>query len=195
MNRRTYLVGLASTAALAGCTGSGPPTAGRSETTGETTGRSETTSHSETVVQYRDLSDEGKNVFEALLETDSLVGPKSDFPTDIWTADYVEYEGTVYAIERDQTGDYIAEYSVHTEFVNETAIEDDAAVIAFEELTPTAQDIFEASRFGEQQESVGDPSSHFGQYDYVRYEGDYYRVATVVGDIPEWELSAMKTDR
>ncbi|WP_411964113.1 hypothetical protein [Haloferax sp. YSMS24] len=183
MKRRTYLAGLASTASLAGCTGTAPPTAGRSETTVP----------SEAVVQYSDLSDEGKDVFEALLETDSLVGPKSDFPTGIWNAEYVDYEGTVYAIERDQTGDYIAEHSVQTEFVNETAIEDDADVVAFEELTPYAQDIFEASRSGAGGESLGDPSSHFAAYDYVRYEGEYYRVATVVADIPEWELSAEKT--
>lgn len=189
MKRRTYLLAAASTVALVGCAGTPPSSGGDDSATASTT-----TTAPEAVVQYRTLSDEGRDVFEALLETDSLVGTESDFPDDVWAADYVDYEGTVYAIERSRTGNYRSKFVLSTEFVDEGDVEDDADVVAYEELDPAARDAFEKARTDGEYRSRGEPPSQLVQHRYVGYEGDYYRLDRVVADVPTWELSAAKAE-
>lgn len=78
--------------------------------------------------------------------------------------------------------------------MNETTIENESEVIAFEQLSTDAQDAFETARYERLYKTRERLPGQLGEYECVKYQNGYYRLEKAVGDIPEWELSVSKMD-
>lgn len=173
MNRRAYLATLSmGTATFTGCT--------------------TLFIDSEDVTPYQELSNKGQQLFNQMLDEEAVSGVESDFPSRLWAADYIRFEETVYAIERDQTGQSISEYSLEMHRAPESRIESDAEIVKFEDLSMEAQDTFRTAQVGRIYSRERFPEQ-LHEYNYIEYQNEYYELEKSIGHLLVWELSVSKT--
>lgn len=176
------LAGSALVTGLAGCT------TGSSGDSSPTTSQSPPPSNTYTVevISYQDLSPASRQTFRQLVDNGSIQGVCSEFPNEFWEAPAIRYQNILYAVEKEQTGRFIAEYSLETERIKESSIENESEVIAFEDLTQEARDVFESAPTRPTQERL--PKQLY-EHRYARYEDDHYELIIIHGDLIECELT------
>lgn len=109
MRRRTLLSVCAGIIGVAGCTAQ--PSPGDEPTLTSTTSATPTPSPipAASVTSYQSLSATGKEFFNTLRENGPVERAIDLIPAMIWDADYIRYSGATYAIEKTDTGRFIAE--------------------------------------------------------------------------------------
>ncbi|RNJ25734.1 hypothetical protein [Halosegnis longus] len=180
---------------VAGCTG-GPAatpteTASPSPTPDPTPG---TATETPTTVAYSDLSQRDQAVVRAAVNgtvrflPDSPHVPETRFGPDavdaFRDAEYVRYDGTRYAVSLTQ-GDLYATYGVETEVAEP---EPSATVVDAANLSEREREVVAAALNGGYYTELGADRPPMPDAEYVRYEGETYRLLLVVGDYWTWEL-------
>lgn len=146
-----------------------------------------TTEPDREVVAFEDLSPEAQSTFERLLENRTLEAPRHEIPSDLLLDEprghrHVRYEGRTYEVSweqrlRGQTAIRDAEQ------VNESALEADARVVNYTDLSPRGQRLFDQGRGDGQSERVWAREFPEGlRGSYVRYRGEAYRLEKVHAD-------------
>ncbi len=81
----------------------------------------------------------------------------------------------------------------NTTEVNASAVNDATAAIEYRNLSAYAQRMFDAARMGGETETHGAKfPNQFLNNRYVKYQGEYYELRTVVGDYATYQLSLNK---
>lgn len=176
------LAGSALLIGLAGCTTVSPGDS--SPTTTQSPPPSNT--HTVEVISFQDLSPASRQTFRQLVDNGSIQGACSEFPNELWEAPAISYQNSLYAVEKEQTGQFIAEYSLETERIDESSIENESEVIVFEDLTQEAREVFESAPTRPTRERL--PEQLY-EHRYVRYEGAHYELIIIHGDVIECELT------
>lgn len=146
------------------------------------------------VTPYSKLSDKGQRLFRQMHNEEPVHAPERDVPSTLWNANYVRYEGTVFAIVREPRG-FASQTSLTANLTEESAIDDPAEVIAFPELTEEAQSVFTTVQTEGRYETRATLPNQLRDYRYVKYEADYYALMIAVADIRIWELAVSETNR
>ena len=180
---------------VAGCTGG--PAAAPTETASPTPTPDPTpgtVTETTTTVAYTDLSERDRAVVRAAVNgtvrflPDSPHVPETRFGPDAVTAfhdaEYVHYDGTRYAVSLTQ-GTLYASYGVETEVAEPGP---SATVVDAANLSESERDVFTAALDGGYYTELGADRPPIPDAEYVRYDGETYRLLLVVGDYWTWEL-------
>lgn len=185
---------------LAGCSApAGGPT---DTTTPESAATTPTDATAANTVAYDDLSAEARSAFAAAADGTARFVPDSPYVEgDAYDADaadvfadhaYVVRDGTYYAVSLEPDG-YVASYHIQTEPA--TVGQNDSAV-AVEDLSPDVRDeVRSAVENGSHAVPPGKWSSQppaLEDHEYVRYEGETYRLMAIHGDHPTYELTVRR---
>lgn len=178
-------------------------TATSSATASDTTPSSEptttTASLGRTTIDADDLSRSERQLLREAVENGSVTVTRANLSdkltpdTDGWT---VRYRGTRYELSWQYEG-FRGEYDLDgaTE-VNASAVEASDGVVAYENLTTDAQELFDVARSGNDTGSYG-PNAFPDQLQnnrYVTYDGDHYALEIAVGDYVVYRLSVTVID-
>lgn len=199
---RAAVVAVALLSFTAGCTGLGPdasPGGGDAGTTtldGQTTATGTTTARD--VLAFESLSPEARATFETLLEAGRLERRRTAVPPDL-TGDgprgtrLIRHEGTTYEVSwRERQREFTS--LGDPERANESAVEPDARVVDYANLSPRGQRLFDQAREEGRSDSVhaGDFPPTLREARYVRYRDDVYRLTKLRAS--EW-WTTLEIDR
>lgn len=204
MPSRRALLALVALLVLAGCAGTAgpgatPTSAGQptATTVGEPTaspGPTESppsTVPPREIVEYDDLPPATQRAFRSAVENGSVRRDATAFDGLSPGRDaYVGYDGTVYALDWGAP-QLRAIYGLEAvERANVSSIGPNGTVVAYGNLSPTAQRIFDRARDGSRPAMYGHGAfpEPFLERHYVEYRGRYYRPLVVHADIPRVEL-------
>lgn len=199
---------------LAGCTGSVSPEAGTTPTSAvETTTATATTEDTTTMPvvsstttrpAHATLDDDDLSAFERELlrravENGSVRVTRSNLTgqltpeKDGW---YARLDDTLYELSWHPDG-FRGVYSLgNATVVNVSAVDSSDDVVAYEDLTPDARDLFDAARSGAATETYGAKAfpDQLRDNSYVTYEGEYYALRLTVGDYLVYRLSVAEVE-
>ncbi|MFC6732305.1 hypothetical protein [Haladaptatus sp. DYSN1] len=198
-SRRTVLrlsvVSLAT--GFAGCSFTGPsatdtPSPETSETPTEEPTETKTTQSGNTV-EYAALTEQDKELFDEMRSQAQVTRGMDRVSETLLDAEFVVYQGSRYRIEKENAG-YIAEYTLEVTKTSESNVEEDE-LVAYEDLTPEAAAAFDEARTGDRFTVRGEtlPGGLAG-HRYVEFDGEYYELTVIVGDIIRWRFAATKVE-
>jgi hypothetical protein len=143
------------------------------------------------VIEYQDLTEEGKHLFQTLLIEKSVERPADRVPVLLRESNYIQYKGDLYKVTTEFAGRMVAEYVLYTSSISESEVDERSELIAFEELTTEAKAAFKhALSWGKYTTRGETLPEQLTEYRYVNHQRDYYRLMITVGDIPVWNVSA-----
>lgn len=176
--------------AVAGCSlASGPEQTDTETHPSASPTPSESPIPSENITTYESLSEQGKGLFRTISEEGAVERPIDRFPSRLWEAEYVRYNGEIYAISKTDTGQFIAEYTVTVHSVNEADV-DESELISYKDLSQDAKDAFTQAlnqgRYTSRDERL---PGKLGDVRFVKRDDEYYKLRITVGDIRVWKLS------
>jgi hypothetical protein len=203
MRRRTLLSVCAGIIGVAGCTAqpspsdeSTPSSADSATPTSPPADSATPTSSpipTESVTSYQSLSAEGKEFFTTLRENGPVERAIDLIPSTIWDADYIRYSGATYAIEKTDTGRFIAEYTIRTGHQSKPQSAT-TNVVLFSELSEDAQAVFtEARTDGPYTTRTTTPPAAIREEPTIKYDGAYYPVSASHADLRVWRLSTTRS--
>jgi len=196
---------------LAGCTGSVSPEAGTTPTsvtetttttddaTATPTASSTTAGPAHATLDAADLTAFEREVLGRAVETGSVRVAQSNLTgqltpdTDGW---YVRFDGTLYEMSWQYDGFYGRYYLENATEVPASSVDSSDSVVAYENVTADARDLFDAARSGEESEAYDhdDFPDQFRENSYVRYGGDYYALEVVVADYIVYRISVSEVE-
>jgi hypothetical protein len=194
--KRRFFLGTASMSLLtiAGCANSeqdGAPAPKNTDTQPPTDSptQSESPVPSEKITPFESLPAKGKELFLTILEEGSIEEPSDEIPSELWEAEYVRYDGEVYAISRTDTGRNVADYSVSVGQTEESEV-DESKLVSYADLSPDAKDAFK------QMLSGGYPRGRLPEKldvgGFVKYDGGYYEIFIIHVDTRVFNITATK---
>ncbi|NEU55545.1 hypothetical protein [Halorussus sp. MSC15.2] len=209
MPLRVSSVCLAVLLVLAGCSGSPPPDAASTTTADPTAGTaataespttrdastaSTTTLPTRATLSAADLSASERDLLRRAVENESVRVTRSNLTgeltpdTDGW---YARYRGTLYELSWERGGFYGEYHLGNATVVNASSVESSDGVVAYENLTADARELFEAARAKEDVEGYGAEAfpDQLRSNRYVTYEGEYYELRLAVADYVAYRLS------
>jgi hypothetical protein len=200
---------------LAGCTGSVSPEAGTTPTsvtetttttatttndaTATPTASSTTTRPAHATLDAADLTAFEREVLGRAVETGSVRVAQSNLTGQL-TPDkdgwYVRFDGTLYKMSWQYGGFYGRYYLENATEVPASSVDSSDSVVAYENVTADARDLFDAARSGEESEAYDhdDFPDQFRENSYVRYGGDYYALEVVVADYIVYRISVLEVE-
>jgi len=208
MSPRASSVCLAVLLILAGCTGSfslmdetttdttTTETTQTSDatTTATTVTASTTTLHARTTLSPEDLTAADRDLLGRAIENRPVTVWRLNRTgeltpdTDGW---HVRYRGMRYELSWERQG-LRGKYAVESvTSVNASAVESSRGVVAYENLTADAREMFEAVQSGDETDEYGPGAfpDQFREYGYVAYDGKYYDLEVSVGDYVVYRFS------
>ncbi|MFC4450923.1 hypothetical protein [Halorussus aquaticus] len=221
MSLRVGSVCLAVLLVLAGCSGSSPPGAESAATADPTTrtavtaestatpdtptatrdlsAASTTTLPTRATLSAADLSASERDLLRRAVENESVRVMRSNLTgeltpdTDGW---YARYRGTLYELSWERGGFYGEYHLGNATVVNASSVESSDGVVAYENLTADARDLFEAARAKAEIEGYGVKAfpDQLRSNRYVTYEGDYYELRLAVADYIFYRLSVEEVE-
>jgi len=185
---------------VAGCTGGSPaatPTATETASvtptpTPETA--TDTGATAANTISYTDLSETEQAAARVAVNRtvsflpDSPHVPETRFGPDVADVfhgpEYLRYDGTVYEVSLTQ-GQLYASYGMDAERATPGA---NASVVDASNLTDAEREIVRAAVDGGYSTELGADRPPLPDAEYVRYDGETYRLSLIVGDYWTWEL-------
>lgn len=191
---------LAALLVLAGCSGSPAPedagttTATTVSTTSDLTSLPSTTTTVRTALDAGELSAADRDLLRRAVENGSVRATRSNLTgrltpeTDGWR---VRYRGTAYELSWQREGLRGVYHLDDATRVNASAAESADGVVAYENLTADARQLFDAARSGAESGTRGREAfpDQLRDHRYVTDDGDYYELRVTVGDYIVYRLS------
>ncbi|ELZ80244.1 hypothetical protein C453_19240 [Haloferax elongans ATCC BAA-1513] len=139
------------------------------------------------------MSHEGQVLFETLLAQGTIERPADTVPSTLEDAEYVQFEGSIYALTVKFIDQMLAEYTLRTTPVSASEVDDDTERVDFDALSTDAKAAFKDALTDGQHTVRGEtlPPQLVG-HRYVRYEGTTHHLEIALFEIPIRKLSVEK---
>lgn len=180
---------------LSGCTSDDQEakqtsTDSRSPEMSETLASTESPVPKSQITEYSSLNDKAQKLFEKIITEGPIERASDKIPSKLWEADYIQYEGDIFELKKEDTGSNVVEYTLITSSVDESDV-NQSETVTYSKLSNEAQTAFqEALSTGEYRSRAEPLPGKLDEAGFVKYDGAYYELKVAIADIRLWKLSA-----